>query len=248
MPWTRLSWPGALVLPAMGHGLVIDLHMHTRVGSSDSSLHPDRLAEEAGLVGLTGVAFTEHNRHWDRHALGRYRDAHSALVVHNGMEVTTDLGHVLAFGLPGFPRRMDRIAELREYASEVGGFLAVAHPFRYWFEPVHFTRRGLTPIEMVPEVLQKQPVFEYVDAVEVINGACSEQENLMALAVANLLGKPGIGGSDCHSEQGIGVACTVFERTPDTQESFLEELRMGRFVAGYDLPKGELRTYHPTTR
>jgi hypothetical protein len=70
----------------------------------------------------------------------------------------------------------------------------------------------------------------------------------MAQAVANLLGKPGIGGSDCHSEHGIGIACTVFERTPDTQESFLEELRMGRFVAGYDLPKGELRTYHPTAK
>jgi hypothetical protein len=94
---------------------------------------------------------------------------------------------------------------------------------------------------MVPEVLAKQPVFEYVDAVEVLNGACSLQENLMALAVANLLGKPGTGGSDCHSEQGIGIACTVFERAAETSEALLAELHAGRFFAACDLRSGELR-------
>jgi hypothetical protein len=98
---------------------------------------------------------------------------------------------------------------------------------------------------MVPEVLARQPVFEYVDAVEVLNGACSVQENLMALAVANLLGKPGTGGSDCHSEQGIGIACTVFERPAETTESLLVELHAGRFYAAHDLRTGELREFSP---
>ena len=197
----------------MTPGLTIDLHMHTLKGASDSSLHPDSLADQARAVGLTAVAITEHDRLWDRHALAHYRDAQSSLLIHTGMEVSTELGHILAFGLPGYPKRMHRIADLRDYASEVGGFLAVAHPFRYWFDPGYFTRRGLAPVEMVPEVLARQPVFQYVDAVEVLNGGCSERENLMALAVANLLGKPGTAGSDCHSEQGIGTCCTVFERT-----------------------------------
>ena len=227
----------------MEQGLVIDMHMHTRRGAYDSALDPVRLAEEARVVGLTGVAITEHDRLWDGHALRQFQEEQPSLVVHNGMEVTTELGHILAYGLPGLPRRMDRIAELRDYASEVGGFLAVAHPFRYWFDPVHFTRRGLPPMEMSAEVLAKQPVFEYVDAVEVLNGACSLQENLMALAVANLLGKPGIGGSDCHSEQGIGIACTVFERTPETPERLIGELRGGRFIAARDLPAGQLRRF-----
>lgn len=227
----------------MSNGIVIDLHMHTRVGAYDSALHPYRLAEKANEAGLTAVAITEHNRLWDRHALAAFRNEQAPLLVYNGMEVTTELGHILAFGLTGYPRRMDRIAELREYAIEAGGFLAVAHPFRYWFEPVHFTRRGLTPVEMVPEVLAKLPVFEYVDAVEVLNGGCSERENRMALAVADLLGKPGIGGSDCHSEQGIGIACTVFDQTPETPEAFLEELHAGRFYAARDLPAGTPRRF-----
>jgi hypothetical protein len=223
----------------------MDMHMHTRMGAYDSALDPDRLAALARDVGLTGVAITEHDRHWERHAFRQFRDEQSPLVVHNGMEVTTELGHILAFGLPGLPKRMDRIAELREYASEAGGYLAVAHPFRYWFDPVHFTRRGLPPMEMAPEMLARQPVFEYVDAVEVLNGACSVQENLMALAVANLLGKPGTGGSDCHSEQGIGIACTVFERPAETTESLLAELHAGRFYAAHDLRTGELREFSP---
>jgi hypothetical protein len=159
------------------------------------------------------------------------------------MEVTTELGHILAFGLTGYPRRMDRIAELRHFADEAGGYLVVAHPFRYWFHPVHFTRRGLPPVEMVPDVLARQPVFEFVDAIEVLNGGCSDEENLMALAVANLLGKPGTAGSDCHSEQGIGIACTAFERLAETPEAFLAELRAGRFHAAHGLASGELRPF-----
>ena len=231
----------------MDQGTVVDMHMHTVMGAYDSALHPDRLADTARLVGLTGVAITEHDRAWDRHVLGRFRSAQAPLLVHNGMEVSTDLGHILAFGLPRYSPGIHRIAELRRLSLEVGGFLAVAHPFRYWFEPVHFTRRGLAPAEMVPEVLARQPVFEYVDGIEVLNGANSECENRIALAVANLLGKPGIGGSDCHSEQGIGSGCTLFERTLETPEMLLTELRAGRFVAAYDLPKGQARRFETSS-
>ena len=210
-------------------GTLVDMHTHTVMGASDSSLQPHLLAKGVGEVGLGGVAVTEHNRLWDRHRLRDFQTEHAGLIVANGMEVSTDMGHILAFGMPDIASGIPKLARLREAADECGGYLVVAHPFRYWFEPVHFTRRGLKPVEMVPEVLAREPVFEYVDAVEVYNGANTDRENLIALEVARLLGKPGIAGSDCHSTQGIGCACTQFERTLETPEMLVRELCAGRF-------------------
>jgi predicted metal-dependent phosphoesterase TrpH len=211
-------------------GTLFDLHMHTVLGAYDSGLDPDILADEARTSGLDGVGITEHDRMWDIHTLERYRDRQHSLVVSNGMEVSTDLGHILAFGLPRYMPGIHRLADLRRVADDAGAFLVVAHPFRYWYEAAHFTRRGLKPVEMLPEVLARQPVFEYVDGIEVLNGANSERENQIAIDVAAYLGKPGIGGSDCHSASGIGCCGTVFERTVESAAMLVEELRAGRFV------------------
>src|SRR4051794_25191307 len=134
-------------------GTIIDMHMHTVLGAYDSSLKPELLAESAKNVGLTGVNITEHDRLWDRHTLSTFRETHAPLFVNNGVEVSTDLGHILAVGLPEYVPGIGRLARLREVMDEVGGYLIVAHPFRHFFDPVYFTRRGLKPQEMTPEAL-----------------------------------------------------------------------------------------------
>jgi predicted metal-dependent phosphoesterase TrpH len=224
-------------------GTLIDMHMHTVRGAYDSGLQPEVLADEARRVGLTAVNITEHDRVWDSHSLAQFRDEQAPLFVNNGMEVSTELGHILAVGLPGYVSGIHKAAELRKAADETGAFLIAAHPFRHWFDPIYFTRQGKKAPEMTPEALAKSPIFQYVDALEVLNGYNSPEENLMALKVANLLGKPGTGGSDCHSAQGIGCYCTCFERTVETPELLLAELHAGRFVAGRDLPAGELAVF-----
>lgn len=226
-------------------GTLLDMHTHTVMGAYDSSLQPELLAKGAREAGLSGVVVTEHNRLWDVHKFRGFREAEVDLLLTNGMEVSTDMGHILAFGMPGIASGIPQLAKLRQAADECGGYLVVAHPFRYWFEPVHFTRRGLKPIEMVPEVLAKQPVFEYVDAIEVYNGANTDRENLIALEVAEWLGKPGTAGSDCHSHQGIGCACTLFERTLDTPEGLLAELHAGRFRPMTNRPTDGLTPFTP---
>ena len=80
-------------------GTIIDMHIHTTRGASDSGLDPDDLAREAKKRGLTAVHITEHDRLWDRHTLGEFREKHSSLLVANGMEVSTDMGHILRLGL-----------------------------------------------------------------------------------------------------------------------------------------------------
>jgi hypothetical protein len=100
---------------------------------------------------------------------------------------------------------------------------------------------------MTPENLATLPVFQYVDAIEALNGANTARENVMALRVAKLLGKPVTGGSDCHSTHGIGYYCTIFEEALESPEHMLVEMHAGRFHAGHDLAAGHLAMFTETS-
>ena len=87
------------------------------------------------------------------------------------------------------------------------------------------------------------PIFGIVDEIEVANGGTAPKENQFALAVARVLGKTGVGASDCHSTQGVGYYCTVFDEELRDQAHMLEQLHARRFHAAQGLPAGELRPY-----
>ncbi|MBI5947443.1 MAG: PHP domain-containing protein [Chloroflexi bacterium] len=227
-------------------GTIIDMHLHTTKGASDSMLNPDDLIEEARRVGLTGVNITEHDRMWESWDLAPFRQKHEGIFVSNGMEVSTDMGHILAIGLKGYEGGIRRLARLREVADEQGAFLVVAHPFRHFFDPVHFKREGKEPFNLTPEQAAKLPVFQLVHGIEVLNGCNTPRENYFALQVAKILGKPGTGGSDAHSTQGIGYFTAVFEEQLESAGQMVEEMHKGRFYPGRGLPQGELNNFWET--
>ena len=224
-------------------GTIVDMHVHTVRGAADSSLTPDQLIEETKRIGLTGVNISEHDRVWEPHLLEEFRER-SGLLVSRGMEVSTDMGHMIVIGLDRYVAGIRRASELRRVLDEVGGFMIVAHPFRHFFDPIHFRRDGRPPFEMTPEeAAERMPVFKLVDEIEVANGGSTPRENQFALKVAKVLGKRGIGASDCHSTQGVGYYVTVFEEELRNEEPMLEQLRARRFYAAEGLPAGELRPY-----
>ncbi len=224
-------------------GTIVDMHVHTLKGASDSALHPEQLAEEAGRIGLTGVNITEHDRLWDRYDLERYRAAHPDLLISNGMEVSTDLGHIIVLGIDAYVAGIRRCEELRRIVDDRGGYMVVAHPFRHHFDPVFSRRNGLQPFDLTPEQAAELPVFRLVDDVEASNGCNTPRENAFAYRVASLLGKPGFGGSDAHSQSGIGSSAVMFERRLADVSELMNELRAGRYEPVQGLHVGELRLF-----
>jgi predicted metal-dependent phosphoesterase TrpH len=222
---------------------IIDMHVHTTRGASDSGLNPDDLADEAIRRGLTAVHLSEHDRLWDRFVLQEFRQSHAQTLFANGMEVSTDMGHILALGLNEYVGGIRHAETLRRVADEQGAFLVVAHPFRHFFDPVYFRRQGKEPFTMTPEQAARLPVFQLVNAIEALNGANTVRENLFALRVAKALGKPVTGGSDAHSTQGIGFYCTVVDKDCSTQDELLTELLAGRFHAAHGLLEGKLQRF-----
>ena len=220
------------------------MHVHTVRGAADSSLTPEQLMETARGIGLTGVNITEHDRVWEPHLLKEFRET-SGLFVSRGMEVSTDMGHIIAIGLESYMPGIRRARELRKVLDDAGGFMIVAHPFRHFFDPIHFRKDGKPPFDMTPEeAAERMPIFELVDAIEVANGGTAPVENQFALKVSNVLGKrPGVGASDCHSTQGVGYFVTVFDEELRDQEHMLEALHAGRYHAAQGLPAGDPRPY-----
>lgn len=227
-------------------GTIVDMHVHTVRGAADSSLTPEQLIQEAHRIGLTGVNISEHDRRWEAFEEEKFR-RESNLFVSMGMEVSTDMGHMIVVGLNRYVPGIRHLEELRRVADEMGAFVICAHPFRHFFDPVYFRRNGREPFNMTPEEAAKLPVFSLVDEIEVANGGNTLRENYFALLVARALGKKGIGSSDAHSTSGLGIYTTVFEKQLEDQRQMVEELKAGRYYPAMGLPEGRLRPFTDET-
>lgn len=218
--------------------MILDLHVHTSWGGYDSSLSPREVVETARKINLDGVCLTEHNTCWDRFKIDELSNG-SGLVMLRGIEVDTELGHILAFGFDRYINGIYRSSDLRREADKVGGFLVAAHPFRRLFGSPGFSWGGYGQGKFSLEEACQQQVFQVTDEIEVLNGGCTTRENLCALQVARALGKKGLGGSDAHSTQGLGKFATVLERRVGSEREFVAELRAGRFYPASRQPGGE---------
>lgn len=224
---------------------IFDLHIHTNQGSPDSGLTPEELVSEAKRIGLTGVMVTEHDG-WPRYHFEEFAREQDLVMV-RALEVYTPLGHVITMGLDshvsGYGEDIETIRTLRKEVDRVGGFMILAHPFRFMFDLPHYTQNKLFEnIEKIPstaEEASEHPIFELVHEVEVVNGGNIEVENRFAQEVTAVLGHWGTGGSDAHSTQGLGKGTTVFRGDIRNERDLLDALRAGDFapVEGFHVGK-----------
>ncbi len=214
----------------------------------DSDISPKRLAESAKGAGLGGLALTEHMSQWLPDEVDHFRQE-SGLFVFNAREWSTDMGHIIVFGLDREVRGIARARDLRRACQENGAYMVLCHPFRYFPGPSNFLFGGRRDAqELSLEALAEHPLFELVDAIEVLNGGCIDRENALAQEVARVLRKPGVAGSDAHMPMEVGRYATVFEKNLESEEDMLAELRAGRFQPARRLEPGVYEPLEQTVR
>ena len=227
---------------------VFDLHVHTVRGSSGSSLTPEQLTAGARAIGLDGVCLTEHSGGWEPDELRRVFQAAGILVI-GALEVETDMGHVLVFGLHSYTDGMHDIGELRRAVERAGGVMVSAHPFRNLFnrppQNVNLIFRDPDAHPKRAEEAASHPLFEVVDGIEVANGSNTVEENNFALEVARHRGLTGTGGSDAHSVHGLGNCVTVFQGDIRSEADLIEAIKAKAYspVQGFHI--GQPQTFGP---
>jgi len=195
------------------------LHTHTSYGSACGYMTPDELVRRAKFIGLHGVCITEHNHIWDGEMIRRLSCDHEIVVI-GGVEVTTEYGDILVFGLHRPVRDVARIEDLKVMVDAEGGVMIAAHPFRGGFSYVN-----LPP---TLEEIRKLPLFGFLDGLEVCNGLSGQREREFAARVASELGLADTGGSDAHAILGIGRCFTVFERPIGSEEDLIRGIKERR--------------------
>jgi predicted metal-dependent phosphoesterase TrpH len=205
--------------------MLIDLHTHTRPLSWDSYLDPDELVERSRAAGLDGICLSEHDFFWKPDDVAALAKRHNYLVL-PAIEINTDDGHILVYGLAKYVYGMHRSHELADHVEQVGGAMVAAHPYRrqmpWYIESERDYEEALARAS-------RNPAYRYCAALEAINGRGTEEENHFSQRLCDVMSMRGTAGSDAHARTDIGRCATEFERDVHDVEGLIAELKAGRF-------------------
>ena len=207
--------------------MLIDLHTHTRPLSWDSYLSPDDLVERSKAAGLDGICLSEHDYLWDPDEVLALGKRHSFLVL-PAIEINTDDGHILVYGIDKYVYGMHRSHELARHVKEASGAMVAAHPYR---RQMPWYMEDDRDYEEALARAARNPAYQYCAALEKLNGRGTVKENQFSAALCEFMKMPGTAGTDSHSRSDIGRVATDFERDIGTIEDLIAELRAGRFAA-----------------
>jgi hypothetical protein len=200
----------------------IDCHCHTR-HSNDNWLQPVDLVRRAKALGLDGVVVTEHHS-FEASEVVAHVGREEGLLVLRGVEISTDRGHLLAFGMADDAWNIwgrNNYLPLSEVVARIGGLGGIcvpAHPFRD-FGLAHLPDGLLDNLEIA--------------AVETHNGGNAVADNEQAIRAADRLRLPSLGGSDCHKVEAVGRCATEFLRPVEDMADFLGAVRAGACRGAY---------------
>lgn len=204
--------------------MLIDLHTHTRRYSWDASHSADELIEASKRAGLDGLCLSEHDYFWDHEDVRQLARKHDFLVL-PAIEINTDGGHALCFGLTTYVYGMHRPAELVQHVQRAGGAMVGAHPYRRQM-PWHPEREDEYAEAVAKAALN--PLYPGCDALEAFNGRGKEAENAFSARVIEHLGKPATAGSDAHDPPDVARCATEFLDHIEDLDGLIAALKAGR--------------------
>jgi predicted metal-dependent phosphoesterase TrpH len=191
----------------------LDLHVHSRY-SVDSRLSFEQILERITYQGLQGFALTDHNTTEGLATLERLRSSYPGFWFIPGVEISTQEGHLLAYGIRESPPADRPLAETIERVSALGGVSVLAHPFR-WVNGVGRRLAAEAPVQ----------------GIEGRNGKTSELANTRAELLAARRSITSTGGSDAHEPNLVGRAFTEFPEEATSLDDLIEQIRKNETTA-----------------
>ncbi len=164
----------------------VDMHVHTW-WSRDAAINPDQLISTLKSKGIDAVVITDHDTSMFLEEVTNYK-------IIPGIEISTDLGHVLGFWFYGryHSRKKMKFLDAVKLIRDNGGLVFLAHPFD--------GHRSFN-LKNINDVLKS------IDGIEVCNGKDkSNKAREVAREFAKWHDLLMSAGSDAHFPSEIGTA------------------------------------------
>lgn len=206
--------------------MIIDMHVHTKL-SGDSSATVEEycriIQRYRRYHPFDGIVLTEHRVYHPNEEYEKLAERYG-IVILNGIEVNSNLGHLLLYGITDhFLQKIDitRLAlnsrDVIRTMMDCGGIAIPAHPFR---ESAY--GNALT---------QGEERLDGITIIEEQNGSNTADQNLQASSLVKRNGLKGIGGSDAHyvNRHWFLNCATQFDTPVSTMDDLVRALRTGSF-------------------
>jgi predicted metal-dependent phosphoesterase TrpH len=196
----------------------IDLHVHTRERSDCARASEAEQIQAAIAAGLDAIAITDHHLLVPPERLEALNRQYAPFRIFGGIEVTIEEEDFLVLGVP--ETRLEgpdlTYPELYELVRARGGFIALAHPFRYHTR-LELELEGLAP-----------------DAVEVYspNTPPAAEEEIRDLALR--LGMRLLSNSDAHTTRRLGKYYNQLAWPVKDEGELISLLKSGQFTLHMD--------------
>lgn len=204
--------------------MLIDLHAHTAPRSNCSRTTLEELVASARGRGLDALCITEHDIRWPDDELS---DASRLLdfPLIPGVELSTDVGHVLVFGPLDRPLWLGYTFEqLVEETDRTGTALILPHPVRR-VAGARAVRAGRTP-PTAAEVAA-WPQWSAVHAIEAASTQTVAGEHALTEAALAVVPRPRVAASDAHGPDLAGRYCTRLAVDVRDAAALAAEIRAG---------------------
>lgn len=190
----------------------LDLHIHSKY-SADGDHLVKTIVRKAKKIGLDGIAITDHNSIKAHKKLKGIKD--SGLLLVPGIEVSTEEGHVLGFGVKEDIKKGLSVQETIDRIISAGGLPVAAHPYR-----------------RVTGISEKAVLDCGFKVVETFNARSMPRWNDKASDLARRIDASVTGGSDAHTLKEIGKGFTDVPEGIETVDQLIEAIKDGHSGSG----------------
>ena len=187
----------------------IDLHVHASERSACAVANEEAMIIAAAAAGLDALVFTDHHRLVNAWRLERLNAEYAPFRVYSGIEITADDEDWLVFGVqdPALESLDWRYPALAAFVRSRGGYIALAHPFRY--DPrIHVDLAACPP-----------------DAIEISSNNTPRAREAQIRGSAERLGLALLRNSDAHSTASLGRFYNEIPITLDGDRGLVASLR-----------------------
>lgn len=198
--------------------MLLDLHVHCAERSACGRSGEEEMIESAIRFGLGGIFFTDHGRNAPPGRISELNDRYAPFKIFRGIEVSAGSEHVLVLGMesPELEKRdFWTYPALRRFVLRGGGFMILAHPYRY------------APVG--DEIFDNPP-----DAVELRSGNTDPGNEPLIADAARRMGCGTVCASDAHEAGNAGMHHVVLEEPARDEREVISALMSGEYICGAD--------------